>query len=460
MRSSGRHLLIVEDDLGLQSQLRWCFEGVQLSFAADREEALTKLRRYRPPVVTLDLGLPPDPGGVKEGLATLEDIIGLAPETKVIVVTGNDDRQNAVAAIGLGAYDFCLKPIDSATLNLVVERAFRLFELEAENRKLQRPQADSPLRGIIGTSPPMLKACRAVEKVADTNATVLILGESGTGKEVFARALHEMSSRASGNLVAINCAAIPEHLLESELFGYEKGAFTGAAKQTRGKIEYADGGTLFLDEIGDLPISLQSKLLRFLQERIIERVGGREQISVDLRVVCATHQDLKALIARGAFREDLFYRISDISIALAPLREREGDALLLARAFLERFNKSFGKNLSGFTKDALAAIEQYPWPGNVREMESRIKRAVILAEGRQISPDDLELGDVRSDAALPASLQEVREEAESRAIRQAFARVGGNVSRAAKLLGVTRPTLYGLLEKYDLKELLTSDVGG
>lgn len=451
MKGPIKRLLVIEDDPGLQSQLRWCVEGFEVIQAMDRQEALAQMRRHRPSVVTLDLGLPPDPGGVSEGLATLEGILALAPETKVIVVTGNDDRRNAVKAISLGAYDFYLKPINSETLNLVIERAHRLFELESENRRLQRSEFNSPLRGVIATSPEMQQACQTVEKIAATDATTLILGESGTGKELFARALHEMSPRAQGKLIAINCAAIPEHLLESELFGYEKGAFTGAAKQTRGKIEYADGGTLFLDEIGDLPQSLQAKLLRFLQERVIERVGGRQEIPVDLRVVCATHQNLKSRIAEGLFREDFFYRIGEVTIHLPPLREREGDTLLLARAFLDKYNRQLGKSIRGFTKEALTAIEHHAWPGNVREIESCIKRAVIMAEGQQLSLVDLDLAPVDEETCFPVSLQEVRERAESRAIRRALARVNGNMTLAAKELGVTRPTLYDLLEKYELK---------
>lgn len=457
MKAPEKCVLVVEDDPGLQSQLRWCFEGFHVVLAADRQEAIAQIRRYRPSVVTLDLGLPPDPGGVSEGFATLEEIMSLAPDIKVIVVTGNDDRQNAVKSIGLGAYDFYLKPVESETLSLVVSRAHSLYELEAENRELQQPGEDSPLRGIIAASPQMLKACRMAEKVADTNTTVLVRGESGTGKELIARAIHEMSSRAKGRLVAINCAAIPEHLLESELFGYEKGAFTGATKQTRGKIEYADGGTLFLDEIGDLSAALQAKLLRFLQERLIERVGGRQEIPVDLRVVCATHQDLEAGIAGGRFREDLFYRISEVTIALPPLRERSGDAIILARAFLAKYNHQFSRNIRGFTKDGLEAIERHDWPGNVREMDSRVKRAVIMAEGQRLDALDLDLGSANAEEGLAISLQEVREQAESQAIRQALIKVNGNVSQAAKLLGVTRPTLYGLLDKYNLKKDLNSE---
>jgi two-component system NtrC family response regulator len=449
MKATVKPLLVVEDDPGLQSQLRWCFDGFDVSLASDRREALAQVRRHRPGVVTLDLGLPPDPGGVSEGLATLAEIVELSPQTKVIVVTGNDDRPNALKAIELGAYDFYAKPIEAGTLSLVVERAQRLYELESENRRLQQSRVDTPLRGVIATSPQMLQACKAVDKVADTDVTVLLLGESGTGKELFARALHEKSSRAARRLVAINCAAIPETLLESELFGYEKGAFTGAVKQTLGKIEHANGGTLFLDEIGDLPQALQAKLLRFLQERVIERVGGRQEIPVDLRVVCATHRDLRSQIANGEFREDLYYRISEVTIRLPPLREREGDALVLARAFLDQYTDEFKRSIRGFTQEALNAIESYGWPGNVREIESRIKRAVIMAEGRQLSVEDLELPTQVDRSAV--SLQDVRDQAELCALRQALAKADGNMTQAAQLLGITRPTLYRLLEKFDLK---------
>jgi two-component system, NtrC family, response regulator len=449
MKATVKPLLVVEDDPGLQSQLRWCFDGFDVSLASDRREALAQVRRHRPGVVTLDLGLPPDPGGVSEGLATLAEIVELSPQTKVIVVTGNDDRPNALKAIELGAYDFYAKPIEAGTLSLVVERAQRLYELESENRRLQQSRVDTPLRGVIATSPQMLQACKAVDKVADTDVTVLLLGESGTGKELFARALHEKSSRAARRLVAINCAAIPETLLESELFGYEKGAFTGAVKQTLGKIEHANGGTLFLDEIGDLPQALQAKLLRFLQERVIERVGGRQEIPVDLRVVCATHRDLRSQIVNGEFREDLYYRISEVTIRLPPLREREGDALVLARAFLDQYTDEFKRSIRGFTQEALNAIESYGWPGNVREIESRIKRAVIMAEGRQLSVEDLELPTQVDRSAV--SLQDVRDQAELCALRQALAKADGNMTQAAQLLGITRPTLYRLLEKFDLK---------
>ncbi len=444
-----RTLLIVEDDLGLQSQLRWYFEGYEVLVAEDRESAVNLVRWHEPPVVTLDLGLPPDPANATEGLEALDQILSAAPHTKVIVVTGNDDRENAVRAVGRGAYDFYQKPVDPEVLGLIVDRAYNLFELEDENRRLARKERPSPLAGIIAASSEMTRVCRMVEKVAPTSATVLLLGESGTGKELLARALHGLSPRAEQRFVAINCAAIPETLLESELFGYEKGAFTGAAKQTLGKIEYAHKGTLFLDEIGDLPMSLQAKLLRFLQERVIERVGGREEIAVDVRVIGATHQDLGQLIEEGRFREDLYYRLSEISLRIPPLRERTGDSVLLARHFLDLFGREHGRSLRGFTEDALAAIEAYPWPGNARELENRVKRAVIMAENNRIAAEDLEL--VVPDESMPLNLRQVREEAERRAIERALALYNGNVSQAADILGVSRPTLYDLVKKYDLR---------
>ncbi len=450
MSKNEKHLLVVEDDKGLQSQLRWCFDGYQVEIAGDREGAITLLRRYEPGVVLLDLGLPPDPGGVTEGLATLREILSLAPETKVIVVTGDHDRANAVKAIAMGAYDFYQKPVDPDILSLIVDRAYHVYELERENRRLQSGRENMPLDGIIATSQPMLEACRTVEKVAQTDITVLLLGASGTGKELFARALHQLSPRRKKRLVAINCAAIPDNLLESELFGYEKGAFTGANRQTRGKIEYADGGTLFLDEIGDMPLDLQAKMLRFLQERVIERIGGREEIPVDVRIVCATHQDLPRLIEEGRFREDLYYRISEITIQIPSLKEREEDLLVLARAFLERFNQEQGRSLKGFDEEAVRAMEQHDWPGNVRELESRVKRAAILADGRYITAEDLGFtaGD---EAPQPFNLKQVREEAERKAIQRAMARANDNITEAARLLGITRPTLYNLLEKHGLR---------
>ncbi|MDH5691952.1 MAG: PEP-CTERM-box response regulator transcription factor [Gammaproteobacteria bacterium] len=444
-------LLIVEDDPGIQRQLRWCFDDFNIVTAGDSKEAIAQLRRHEPDVVTLDMGLPPDPGGTSEGLATLEKIQQLSPYTKVIVVTGNDDRESAVQAIGMGAYDFYLKPIDPDILKLIVNRALQLRELEKENRSLSSQTQDSPLAGIIATSASMLNVCRIIERVAPTDVTTLLLGESGTGKEVLARALHNLSDRASAKFVAINCAAIPETLLESELFGYEKGAFTGAIKQTKGKIESANGGTFFLDEIGDLPMPLQAKLLRFLQERIIERVGGRQEIPVDVRVICATHQNLKDMISSGTFREDLYYRLSEISINIPPLRERDGDAVLLARSFLNKLTESLSGKAKRFSNSALIALEKYAWPGNVRELENKVKRAVIMSEGEQITPEELELDNLNSTPDLPFNLRVVRETAEKDAVIRALSYVNNNIAQAAELLGVSRPTLYDLIKKLNIE---------
>jgi len=443
-------LLVVEDDPGLQKQIRWSLENYDVQLAADRESALNQIRRFEPAVVLLDLGLPPFPDSAEEGLATLQQIVMLAPATKIIVVTGNQDRANAVKAINQGAYDFYQKPFDPQILGMIIARAFRVHALEQENRALQQRQPDEAMQGIVTSAAEMLKVCRTVEKVAPSNATVLLLGESGTGKELLARAVHQLSTRANERFVAINCAAIPDALLESELFGYEKGAFTGASKQTVGKIEYASKGTLFLDEIGDLPLALQAKLLRFLQERVIERLGGRGEIPVDVRVVGATHQNLEALIQAGSFRQDLYYRLSEISVMIPPLRARQGDAALLAHAFLEKFSRQQNRALKGFTPDAIDAIESYPWPGNVREMENVIKRAVIMAESGQISALDLGL---KADAveSQPLNLRQVRDEAERRAVVRALGRTNGNIVQAAELLGVSRPTLYDLLNRFGLK---------
>ncbi|MGQ9685013.1 MAG: PEP-CTERM-box response regulator transcription factor [Thiobacillaceae bacterium] len=443
-------ILLVEDDVGLQKQIKWSLDGYEVLTAGDRESALAQLRRHEPAVVLLDLGLPPDPDGATEGLTALQQILSLAPATKIIVVTGNQDRANAVRAISQGAFDFYHKPFDEQILRIIIERAFRVHELEQENRALALRQRAEPLQGLITADPEMLKVCRTIEKVAASDVSVLLLGESGTGKELLARGLHELSPRAKERFVAINCAAIPENLLESELFGYEKGAFTGAAKQTIGKIEYAHKGTLFLDEIGDLPLSLQAKLLRFLQERVIERLGGRGEIPVDVRVVAATHQNLSEHIKAGRFREDLYYRLSEISVHIPPLRDRQGDKSLLAHAFLEKFAQLNGRSLRGFTPEALAAIEAHAWPGNVREIENTMKRAVIMAEGGQITLADLGLpaSEVREESL---NLRQVREEAERNAVLKALARANGNVAQAAELLGVSRPTLYDLMARFGLK---------
>ena len=446
-------LLVVEDDPGIQSQLKWSFDDFEVVIAGDREEALSTLRRHEPKVVTLDMGLPPDPGGTSEGLATLQQILSLAPLTKVIVVTGNDDRESAVKAIALGAFDFYMKPIDADVLTLLVNRSFRVRELEDENQRLSSEHDNAPLSGLITSSPQMLKICRTIEKVAPTNVTTLLLGESGTGKEVLAKAIHELSPRAGNRFIAINCAAIPDNLLESELFGYEKGAFTGANKQTLGKIEVANEGTLFLDEIGDLPMPLQAKLLRFLQERVIERVGGRQEIPVDVRVICATHRGLPDMIKEGEFREDLYYRLSEITVQIPSLSERDGDAVLLARVFVEKFAKEHNKKIPALSDDALAAIENYTWPGNVREMENKIKRAVIMFDGNQINAEDLELEDVDISHDIPFNLREVRGKAESEAITRSLNYTNNNIAQAAELLGVSRPTLYDLIKKYDIKTI-------
>ena len=451
MDKPARKLLVVEDDPGLQTQLRWCFENYEVIIAGDRKEALAALSQHETPVITLDLGLPPDADGTSEGFAVLEDVLLQAPHTKVIVVTGNNDREHATRSVAMGAYDFFYKPIDADMLELIVNRAYRVYELEEENRRLITRQTESPLSGVITGSASMLLVCRTVEKVAPTDATVLVLGESGTGKELLARSLHELSARNEGRFVAINCAAIPENLLESELFGYEKGAFTGAAKQTPGKIETASGGTLFLDEVGDMPLPLQAKLLRFLQERVIERVGGRKEIPVDLRVICATHKDLHELIRNETFREDLYYRIGEVSISIPSLKDREGDALLLARVFLERISNQQGKKGHRFSKDAMVAIETYAWPGNVRELENRVKRAVIMAEHKQITAGDLELGGTSKDELATFNLRDIRDRADRQAITRALNHVGGKISQAAELLGVSRPTMYDLLRKFGLK---------
>ncbi len=443
-------LLIIEDDPGLQKQLRWSFDAYEVLLAGERETALAQVRRHQPAVVTMDLGLPPDPDGASEGLATLRQILALAPDTKIIILSGNQERANALKAIGMGAYDFHQKPFDADMLGLVIERAFYLHAILQENRRMLQTQADSPLAGVISRDPGMLKLCRSVEKVAPSSASVMLLGDSGSGKELIARGLHALSARHDKRFVAINCAAIPDNLLESELFGYEKGAFTGAVKQTLGKIELANGGTFFLDEIGDMAMALQAKLLRFLQERVIERVGGRSEIAVDVRIVCATHQNLKQLADAGRFREDLFYRLSEIVLMIPPLRERIGDSALLAHHFKNKFCASEGRANLHFHPEALSAIESHGWPGNVREMENCIKRAVIMADGPQIVVEDLGLPAVTPQDEV-VNLRQVRDAAEYKVMVMALARVDGNIVRAAELLGVSRPTLYDLMNHHGIK---------
>ncbi len=447
--SEMRKLLIVEDDAGLQRQLRWAYDGYQVFVASDRAEAIDLLRAEMPDVVTLDLGLPPDPDGVTEGFATLDAILQLKPDTKIVVASGHGARESALRAIEHGAWDFYQKPIDIDQLGVIVARAFHVHALEAENRRLANSQGvQTALGGMITAAPEMLKITRTIERVAPADVSVMLLGASGTGKELLARGLHEASPRRGGAFIAINCAAIPETLLESELFGHEKGAFTGAVKTTEGKIEQAQGGTLFLDEVGDIPLPLQVKLLRFLQERVIERIGGRKPIAVDTRIVCATHQDVDAMIADGRFRDDLYYRLAEIVIRIPSLAERTGDASLLARHFLKKYAKAMHSGVTSLAPDAHAAIDSWGWPGNVRELENRMKRAVIMAEGKAITAADLDLDDRAP--AEPLNLKAVRESADRAAIRHALARAEGNISNTAKLLGISRPTLYDLLKSYDL----------
>jgi two-component system, NtrC family, response regulator len=453
-------LLIVEDDLALQKQIKWSLDRFDCVTASDRESALVAFRRHQPAVVTMDLGLPPDPDSTSEGFKLLEQLLNADPNVKVIVLTGQNDQANALRAVGMGAYDFFAKPFEPELLGLTIDRAFRLAELHAENRRLQAIQPRDALGGLITRDPEMLRICRMVEKVATSDVTVMLLGESGTGKEVLAQGLHQVSKR-TGRFVAINCAAIPENLLESELFGYERGAFTGAAKTTLGKIEAASGGTLMLDEIGDLPLALQSKLLRFLQERKIERLGGRQEISVDVRVVCATHQDLRTQIAEGRFREDLFYRLAEIVVEIPPLRLRTGDAVLLAHYFLHRFAQDQKRAAMVFTEDAIRAIETHPWLGNVRQLLSAVRRAVIMADGSRVSCEDLgltvtrdeeELAQRQSNAgASDLDLRCARESAERATVITAMGRTNGNLAKAAELLGVSRPTLYDLIRKLSIQ---------
>ena len=451
MSEKGRPLLIVEDDPSLLKQICWALDQYETLPAADRESALAQLRRHEPPVITMDLGLPPDADSVDEGFRLLEQILEMAQDAKVIVLTGQNDRANAVRAIGLGAYDFFAKPFEPDLLSLTIDRAFRLYDLQLENRRLQSVQQPNAFAGLITRDPTLLRTCRTIEKVAGTGATVLLLGESGTGKELLARALHDLSARRGERFVAINCAAIPETLLESELFGYEKGAFTGASRQTIGKIETANRGTLMLDEIGDLPLPLQAKLLRFLQERVIERLGGRDEIPIDVRVVCATHQDLKSLIKEGRFREDLYYRLAEIVVEIPPLRERPGDSALLAHAFVQRFAVDQRRRSMTLRSEAIAAIESYSWPGSVRELENCMRRAVIMSEGIQIAANDLGLPSSPKGDASALNLRQVRDEAEKRAVITALGRANDNVVKAAEILGVSRPTLYDLMRRFGLK---------
>jgi putative PEP-CTERM system response regulator len=443
-------LLVVEDDAGLARQLRWAYEDYEVVVAGDRAAAIEALRLHEPAVVTLDLGLPPDPDGTTEGFATLAEIRALKPDTKVIVASGHEAPESARDAIAQGVWDFYAKPVDIDTLGLIVARAFHVHALEAENARLTAlAGGDTVLGGLVTAAPGMLKVARTVERVAQTDVSLLVLGASGTGKELVARGLHEASRRAKGPFVAINCAAIPETLLESELFGHEKGAFTGAVRTVEGKIELASGGTLFLDEIGDVPLPLQVKLLRFCQERVIERIGGRKAIPVDVRIVCATHRDLEAMVAAGSFREDLWYRLAEMVVRLPTLAERAGDAVLLARHFLRRHAPAINAQVKGLAPDAADAIAAARWPGNVRELENRVKRAIIMAEGKALTAEDLDLAGGDPEAL---NLRAIREAADRKAIAEALARADGNISQTARLLGISRPTLYDLLKAYGLQE--------
>lgn len=449
MDKNERIILIVEDDEGLQSQLKWHFDDFDTTIvtAGDRESALAAIRQYEPGVVIQDLGLPPDPEGVTEGFRCLSDMLTLAGFVKVIILTGKGERENALKSIELGAFDFYTKPIDTKELDHVVARAFHVAELEQENR--QKKVAAGTTGNLITNHPDMLRIYQLVEKVAPADVTCTFIGESGTGKEVLAQSLHKLSDRADKPFVAINCAAIPENLIESELFGHEKGAFTGADKARAGRIEVASKGTLFLDEIGDMPLPLQAKLLRFLQERSIERVGGRNTIEVDVRVICATNKDLEAMVREGTFREDLFYRISEIVIDIPPLRQRDGDKALLARHFLKKYAVDRYAKVTGFSNEAISALEHYEWPGNVREMENKVKKAIILSEGKIIQASDLGLTPEHEEMSS-LNLRDVRQEAEKKAVMQALSISNNNVTAAAKYLGITRPTLYDMIKKYAL----------
>jgi len=446
-RVGKQKLLVVEDDIGVQSQLEWAFGAYEVMVAADRKTALSAVRAHRPAVVTLDLGLPPDADGASEGLAALREIVAISPETKVIVASGHEARESAQTAIALGAFDFYAKPIVIADLSLIVARAFHIHALEHENQRAA--QTATSAEGIVTGSTEMMEVLRTIDKVAGAEATVMLLGASGTGKELLAKAIHNKSSRARGNFVAINCAAIPDTLLEAELFGHERGAFTGAVKTTIGKIELAQGGTLFLDEIGDVPAATQVKLLRFLQERVIERIGGRKMIPIDARVVTATHQDLPRMMSEGQFREDLYFRLAEVIVKVPSLAERQGDAVLLARHFLQQYRDAKRTRAKGFAPDALAAIAAWPWTGNVRELENRVKRATIMADGPTITARDLDLGDAASPIKR-SELRVARERADRLAITDAIAGNNGNLSAAARDLDISRPMLYDLMNTYGI----------
>jgi len=444
-------LLVVDDDEEIRSQMKWALNtDYDVTFAEDRVSALRAVSEHRPPVVLLDLGLPPDPGKPTEGMAALSEILSRDSLAKVIIVTGQGEKTNALQAVGAGAYDYLTKPAQVDELKVILKRAFHVASLEREYRTLQQQLKGETFEGMLGTSPQMQSVFSSIRKVATTEAPVLVLGESGTGKEMVALAIHRLSSRQAGTFVAINCGAIPETLLESELFGHEKGAFTGAHIQRKGRIESASGGTLFLDEIGELPPLLQVKLLRFLQEQRIERIGGRQEIQVDTRVIAATNVELKKAMEAGNFREDLFYRLAVVVIKLPALRERENDVRMLAQAFLRKFGAENGKEELSFEPEALRALVRHSWPGNVRELENRIKRAAIMAEGKRLGVQDLDLSE--SSLAAPATnLKEARESLEREMVQRALRKHSSSVTAAAAELGISRPTLYELMEKLGLK---------
>jgi two-component system NtrC family response regulator len=443
-------LLIVDDDEGIRSQLKWALaDAYDVFLAGDRVTAMEIMTAEKPSLVLLDLGLPPDPRGAGEGLKALGEIGELDRTAKIVIITGNNEKANALKAVEGGAFDFFVKPPDMEEVRIILKRALSLISLERENIALREKGLRMGFEDILGDSPPMQKIFSLVRKVAPSDASVLISGESGTGKELIAKAIHSVSNRQKGPFIAINCGAIPENLLESELFGHEKGSFTGADAQRKGKIEYAHEGTFFLDEIGELPLMLQVKLLRFLQEHQVERVGGRENIPVNVRIIAATNRDLSQDIQGERFREDLYYRIGVINLSIPPLRDRENDTILLAKSFLQKFSSQYGKIFKGFSSDAIAAMESHMWPGNVRELENKVKRAVIISEGKHITPGDLELEAPSEDAKLKF-LKEIREETEEIHIRKALKKHDGNISRAAKELGISRPTFHDLMKKHQI----------
>ncbi len=446
-----RNILIVDDDESIRSQMRWALlKDYELFEAGDHASALEITRKVHPFVVILDLGLPPKPREAEEGLKTLRDVLSFDHRIKVIIVSGNTDKGNALRAIEIGAFDFFTKPPVIEEVRVVITRALRMAELEVENQTLQRRVHTEGLNGILGSSPSMNHVFETIRKVATVDVPVLVLGESGTGKELTARAVHKLSERRDKPFVVINCGAIPETLLESELFGHEKGAFTGADSRKRGRIEYAEGGTLFLDEIGELSFSLQVKLLRFLQGHIIERVGGREEIHVDVRIIAATNRDLKKAIDEGRFREDLYFRLGVVSVNLPPLRERGNDHLLLARAFLHRYSREFKKNVRGFKDEAVNALSGYDWPGNVRELENRVKRGVVMSDGEWLTPADLEFTAADNGSKQVISLHDAREALEKRLINEALLRHGSNITHAARELEISRQTLAAMINKYGI----------